>query len=196
MQKPTRKFLIVLSWVAVAVVLIQMVGTFLKVRKAHQPMLGGLKTISTNDTLQVKMQKFAEEAVNIAHRYDVQMDFSVESLEKIDQQLDLLSASYRAGKVKEADMGAGCLIWGAYVGEVIRKHHGGGEWSEGPDGTGHGTYPLIVRNETLYPCRWCVERVQNGNSVSVWKQYQVFAFADAMRKADPVARPRSPTNSQ
>ena len=159
-------------------------------------MPGGLKTLLPTDPLQIKMQKLAEEAVIVAHRHGVLMDFSAQSLEKVDPQLDAISASYRAAKVIEADMGARCLIWGAYVGEVIRKHHGGGEWSDGPDGTGHGTYPLTVRHETLYPCRWCVERVQSGSSVSIWKEYQAFAFADLMRRGDPVARPMSPTNSK
>ena len=67
---------------------------------------------------------------------------------------------------------------------MIRRHHGGGEWSEGADGTGHGTYPLAVSDKVLYPCRWCVERVQSGASESVWKQYQTFALAEAVQKID------------
>jgi hypothetical protein len=141
------------------------------------------------------MQKLAEEAVITAFRHKVKCDFSVESLEKVDQLIDLLSKSHRSGGIDEADMLAECLFWGAYIGEVIRKHHNGGEWSEGLDGTGHATYPLAVAGKTLYPCRWCVERVRNGVSESVWKNYQAFALEEALKNIDFKINTNKPAGS-
>jgi hypothetical protein len=66
MQGGKRSTLVILAWIGVGLVVVQLVSTFLRVRSEQKSMPGGIKTISLTDSLQVKMQKLAEEAVVIA----------------------------------------------------------------------------------------------------------------------------------
>jgi hypothetical protein len=148
--------------------------------------------VGPNSPLEQRMQKFAEDAALSGRAQGVEFDYSIESLTNVDLALDALARVKSANKIDDTRFGAWCLFWGAYVGEVIRKHHGGGEWSEGADGTGHGTYPLAVGDKILYPSQWCVERVQGGAPEGVWKEYQLFALTEAVRKIDFKESAKSP----
>ena len=81
-----------------------------------------------------RMQEIAQDAVRFARQYmDADLDFSPESLEVVEAQLDSIARSLPKGFVRRllrgpsgfADVLRPTFLWGSYVGEVIRRHWGG-----------------------------------------------------------------------
>jgi hypothetical protein len=190
-----RKEVIAMAWTLVALALLRWGWQFFEFKSRHKPPQRLFENVGPDSPVELKMQKFAEDAALSARMSGVSFDYSVSSLTNVDLALDALARVRAANKIGSTDFEAWCLFWGAYVGEVIRRHHGGGKWAEGEDGTGHGTYPLTVADKMLYPCRWCVERIQSGAPEGVWKNYQVFALEEAVRGINLSKNTNSPAGS-
>jgi hypothetical protein len=69
------------------------------------------------------------------------------------------------------------LLFGSYIGEVIRKCYPQATWTSGsltPDALSPA---LVVGDITLYPLSWCYKRLYNGPSDSVVDKYMAFRQA-------------------
>ncbi len=132
---------------------------------------------------------FAEAAVEMARAMKIELDYSEQSLERVEQILsqlhdearDLRIAESANRAINETSTGGGpnatqmddmCKLWGSYFGEVVRRRWGG-EWSiETYPGAAFATLALTVTAGTLYPSMKVFRRLTQGESESVWNFYQ------------------------
>ncbi len=118
------------------------------------------------------MAQFATIAVLRVHRETgIELDYSVESLRVIDDQLAALAA--RGGDVDPSlDLGMGVLAYAAYIGEVLRIHH---QWTwalEGSAGNAAG-HCLKRGGVTIFPMSWCLKRMAHGESDAIWSKARI-----------------------
>src|SRR5581483_3227663 len=87
---------------------------------------GGISSMRPSDDLQVKMQKTAEEAVNLSwNSFHIRLSYSDPSIQDVDRLLEKINSLYRSGYYKESNLKFFSMIYGAYVGEVIKRDKNG-----------------------------------------------------------------------
>lgn len=125
------------------------------------------------------MQAYAEDAVDLAERnFRQQLDFTAGSLEKVESMLQQLHATIPSGFLQrlfkkapsEEQVVTMSKIFGAYLGETIRKLHRG-SW-ELFDINGADTVSLQVGDITIFPIARVYKRIRNGSEENVHHYYQ------------------------
>ena len=132
---------------------------------------------------------FAEAAVEMARAMKIDLDYSEQSLERVEQILARLHDEARDWRIAESanravsetpdgggpnasQMDDMCKLWGSYFGEVVRRRWGG-EWSiETYPGAAFATLALTVTAGTLYPSMKVFRRLTEGDSDNVWRFYE------------------------
>jgi hypothetical protein len=134
----------------------------------------GVEGISAKDLLSVKMERMAEQAAMDAwSRYHIHVYIDVQSLQDFERYLDLVSQSSQFQNYSPKDKQAEAIIDGAFVGEAIRRTHGG-FWMEKPDIPDAGLFPLNTDGKINYPITWCLKRLVNGSEENIYKKYVFF----------------------
>lgn len=110
-------------------------------------------------TLDDQMQADALEAQKFSRKHLVlELDFSPGSVAELEQQADTVEYAVRGGKSDEnIDMLA--RIWGAYIGEALRKKCGGA-WTSDES----GRIGLKGENSTAYPQDAVRSRLTDGGT--------------------------------
>jgi len=132
-------------------------------------------------TLADDMKFLAEQAVGLARdQHGISLDYSEDSLEQVET---ILAAIYDAipkgafAKVfkrrpSEAEIQQMAVVWGAYVGEVIRRRWGG-EWTLETPVHPEPVLTLRVIENNIFPPARVYKRLTNGPEDNVWHYYQV-----------------------
>ncbi len=123
--------------------------------------------------LNERIEEQVQEAVKITDAYFfTDLDFSPESLEKIEELFEDVNSSWPYGENPES-ISKFSNLWGCYLGEVFRRHHGG-EWSIWEDSSGK-TLALSSTNTdmTIFPLDKVHKRFVNGPEDSIWAYYRV-----------------------
>jgi hypothetical protein len=118
--------------------------------------------------VQQEVAALAADAVRMAKSEGVVLDYSVESVARVEV---LLAKVYDTGSLSEdqaIDVGR---RYGAYVGEVLRRKWGG-RWEQNHPHVGPNTYPLHLPETDAFPMAWCVKRLMNGPEDNVWNKVQ------------------------
>jgi hypothetical protein len=114
-----------------------------------------------------------KEAVSIAKdAHGVVLDFSPQSVEKVEMILGKLHAEYTKRGTSEGQRGL-ALAFGVYIGEVIRRQAGEGRWERDHPQMGEGAMPLYWKGHTSFPVAWCLKRLANGEEDNVWVKYRL-----------------------
>lgn len=109
-------------------------------------------------TIASVMQANAEEAVKYARqRFRSELDYTPQSLERVDKIIDVLHVDLPKGilaktvrrAATDAEVWSMAKMWGAYVGETLRRRWGG-QWKTTPSPDGHAD---VVLNLPLGRCR-------------------------------------------
>ncbi len=114
-----------------------------------------------DETIQTKMSALANEAV-IQNGKD-RLDYEPDSIKVIESILADLWDSVHWNSLPENEIIEKAEIYGAYIGEVIRRQHGG-HWAQ----DGNGFYSIISNNplgeDTVEstPKDWCYDRMVHG----------------------------------
>lgn len=126
-----------------------------------------------------ELTKLNEDAKRVAdhcaqefrHGYQIDMDYSPESLKKVDDLIDQLLVLPEAKQILTTEFG---LLVGSYVGEIIRRRFGG-RWIN----TTLGERPVTAlawvgkdKNVILYPMVKVEKRANNGREDSLYFYYQ------------------------
>jgi hypothetical protein len=134
-----------------------------------QILVNGTGNSTQNTSLDVtqKMQELASQAVQIAHdEYGVTLDFSAGSLTSLYKLLDRAYALYAAQSTPGQNPTRTILVWGAYLGEMIRLGSNG-SWVENPAATENRQYSINTPTGNIFPmelvCLWVVEGKKNRN---------------------------------
>ena len=150
--------------------LVAVIGTalFLVVYGNAQEGPGTLK--STGDFI----QGLTSQAVNNAERENhIHLDYSVESIKTVDKILGRVHEAYvkNPNSVSVSNLAS---VYGAYVGEVIRRTESSARWKRDDKPGGEDSY-LLVWGQTLhaYPMLWCQARIMSGDRGSIWRAYSV-----------------------
>lgn len=119
------------------------------------------------------MKKQADYAVDLAQeRFDITLDYSPESVEQVEQIQAQIREKYEQ-KPADADISfQAYFIWGAYIGEVIKKLKGGA-WHEDPE-THRITLQYMDQDEQkiIEPTFWCYLRVSKARPEdNVWYRF-------------------------
>jgi len=134
----------------------------------------GLQGVSSNDLVSVKMERMAEQAAMDAWtRYRIHVRIDVKSLQAFEHYLDLVSHNPQFQNSSPKDKQAEAIIDGAFVGEAIRRTHGG-VWMEKSDIPDGGLFPLNTDGRINHPITWCLKRLVNGPDENIYKKYAFF----------------------
>lgn len=120
-------------------------------------------------TTDAMMVHFAEESAKwVKQDRGVTLDYSPDSIKIIEEELARI---HKTRQPKDGDKGLLGLTlgYGAYVGEVIRRQHGG-SWAADHPEAGLKSYPLTLTSPavTLFPVNWCYKRLVNGENDNVY----------------------------
>src|SRR5689334_20069910 len=108
------------------------------------------------------MQQYAARAVQVARERKLQLDYSEQSLEKVEALLTEFSSS------DSEDPDELSRLWGGYFGEVVRRRFGG-EWAIEKYPAGDFLIiTLNVNGARLYPAMKVHRRLTNGDGENLW----------------------------
>ncbi len=125
------------------------------------------------------MQAYAEQAVAAAREYQIQLDYSEESLQQVENILnrlhDSIPGAARGAATSPApsdtDTEDLCKVWGGYLGEVVRRRWGG-EWVlETYPGGNFLTVALSAPGGKVFPSLKIYRRLSQGAAENVWSFY-------------------------
>jgi len=115
----------------------------------------------------------SDQAIAEAQQFDAMpLDYSVDSLKKVDTILGRVRELYVKDPSSVRIRGIS-LEYGAYVGEVIRRHEPGAYWTQDSPIAGAKSYPLHWKDKETFPLAWCSKRIVNGDEDSIWLKYTV-----------------------
>jgi hypothetical protein len=136
--------------------------------------------LDSEAALQEKMRACAEWAVEYARSvFEIELDYSEASLQQLEQMLSVLYKDRSRGWLArwlrpgptEEEVRQVALLLGAYIGEVIRRRHGG-QWAIRKR-LGQQLMPLITHGVSTDPLSKAYQRLTYGPEESVWSYYQV-----------------------
>ena len=129
--------------------------------------------------LKEKLSKLAEQVAK--QGFDIQLDYSVESIKQVEHILGVLHKEYKKTRSTEGLQGI-AFEFGAYIVKVIEKHFGSAEWKTNHETFGENSFPLQWRNSTIFPVEWCRKRIFDGSGDDVWIKFQVYIIAKENNK--------------
>jgi hypothetical protein len=144
----------------------------------------------SHDSIDDMARDFAAAAVEMARSMQIELDYSEQSLQRVEQILARLHDEARDWRIADAatatvsgtgnapagpsasQMGDMCKLWGSYFGEVVRRRWGG-EWSiETYPGAAFATLTLSVTAGKLFPSMKVYRRLTEGEGDNLWTFYQ------------------------
>lgn len=140
------------------------------------------KKPSGGGDLNAEMAALAEEAVKFANKKGVNLDYSKDSVQRVEQILADLHQSRSKGQLPDSDLDMHAHRFGAYIGEVLRRMHGG-HWARDSDVGGPDSFPIHWNGGQTFPIAWCGKRIINGDEDNVWFKFQVFTSEEYRRGA-------------
>jgi hypothetical protein len=112
----------------------------------------------------------ATQAVSMAREvfHDPSLDYSEDSIERVEA---LMGHCARLVTENPEDLEDQAAIWGAYIGEVMRRHlHG--EWTFSVDeASGAITFTLRIEHLALQPIDRVTKRLIGGPAHNLWSYY-------------------------
>jgi len=121
------------------------------------------------------MKLGCKDAIKIAKSNEVDLDFSDESIKKVEKMLGELHREYKKTKDETGLYGI-AVMFGSYIGEVIRKKGLGGTWKRDHPDVGEDSFPFDWNGTTIFPAGWCYKRMVDGKGDDVWFKYQALVM--------------------
>ncbi|MGH2535773.1 MAG: hypothetical protein ACRDHL_00065 [Candidatus Promineifilaceae bacterium] len=129
-----------------------------------------------------RMAQLAERAVAMAEQaFDISLDYSEASVEHVEFILGRLydemprgRLAWLRGRPSPQQLGRMATIWGAYLGEVIRRRWGG-HWAPTSPRLNQALPTLLLASGELYPPAKVYQRLTKGPEDNVSFYYQVLA---------------------
>jgi len=127
------------------------------------------------------MQAYAEDAVRMARQFNVDLDYTEQSLEQVERLLGQLHDELQNGNMADSAaapqldqqrMDEMSRIWGGYLGEVVRRRFGG-EWTIEKYPAGDFLIvTLNVNGAKVFPAMKIHKRLTNGAADNLLAFYQ------------------------
>jgi hypothetical protein len=119
----------------------------------------------TQANLEQTIDMLTLQAVEAARdRYSVTLDFSMNSLVKFNTLVDQARQIYLTTSVSEQGLQRTVDVWGAYLGETMRRNKRG-VWKLDPEQTGDRHVYLTTQNVRLYPFEQVRQKITGQEAV-------------------------------
>lgn len=121
-------------------------------------------------SVQDSMTKFAKQAVAFAKQgFKINLDFSDNSIKDLERILEIFYGSFTPGQEPtEDELQNAAIIWGAYLGETLRRNYGG-EWA-----VENEISVLKIANFKIFPPSKIYKRLTNGPEDNVAFYFDAF----------------------
>jgi hypothetical protein len=125
------------------------------------------------DSFEAMMLTYADEAVRAAAAKGEKLDFSAASLAGVERCLE--ATVDVGGPLSSEDLDYETRLWGAYLGEVVRRRFGG-EWQMSQYPFGAVAVPTLeVKGSNLYPMMKVFRRLTIGPQENLTEFYAMIA---------------------
>lgn len=122
-------------------------------------------------TLEQLIAEACDKAVGRARsRYGIKLDYSLESILDVEKILTDMQRIY-ASTPQLLDEKSISFVFGAYIGETIRRNHPGASWVRESAGS---DFSLEWQHVIHQPAEWCRQRL-TGDRSSIWTRYEAMA---------------------
>ncbi len=109
--------------------------------------------------LEQTLNELTSQAVTVARdRYGVTLDFSMNSVSKLLALVEQAHQAYLASQAKGPGLERTIQVWGAYLGETLRRNKGG-MWKLDPQETGDRRIYLATGSGRIHPFEQIRERI-------------------------------------
>ncbi len=157
-------------WAVLAAILVALwIWRYYKLRTSKR----GLNAKELDDM----MIKLANAGIESAREVDgIALDYSEESVAKVDEILARVASEVTKGKRDQQSANAVSLMFGAYVGETIRRNWAAkARWDTNHPSLGPNTFPLyLTGTNAIFPVGWCHKRLLDAKSDSVALTHELF----------------------
>jgi hypothetical protein len=147
----------------------------------------------TDDLVQRMMESYAQSAVEAARSgFGVELDYSPASVERLEEILAQIQFSARRGWLRrllrlglsDEQLDALCKMFGGYLGEVIRRQHGG-IWAIVESPAGDNVIALQNGDNRIFPPAKVYKRLTQGEGDDVRLYFQVVTSTDLFGASEP-----------
>ncbi|MBL7005127.1 MAG: hypothetical protein ISR69_14005 [Gammaproteobacteria bacterium] len=115
--------------------------------------------------------------IDAKENHGVELDLSTESLEKVNSIIQKLSDS------DDINFQELSMIYGGYIGEVIRKLDKSGFWVKDHPEMGKDLYPVKFSNENYaFPVVWVDKHLSNGDEDNILHKYNSWKYTFELSK--------------
>ncbi len=115
-------------------------------------------------------------ALKLAKYYKIDLDFSVSSIEKVEEILSKISEDYQKTKNEEGIKGM-ALEMAAYTITVIEKNITVGKWERDSKEFGKDAFPYDLGDgNIIFPYAWSLKRIYDGEGDNVWSKFQTLVI--------------------
>ncbi len=127
------------------------------------------------------MPAFAQRAVEAAKRdFQIELDYSEASIRSLEEVAGRMFSQKPSG----AQLEQLCFLYGAYLGEVARRHHGG-DWVIPTDGPYAGVVTLQTKGGSqTSPSAKLYKRLTNGDEDNLDFYYKVLFQREQVKSLD------------
>lgn len=135
----------------------------------------------SNNIVEIKdlkelQKKLTDLALELGRYYKIDLNFTDESVKKVEEILSKISEDYHKTKNEEGINGM-ALELAAYIVTVIEKNIIGGKWERDSKDFGKNTFPYDLGNENIiFPYAWCLKRIHDGESENVWLKFNALVL--------------------
>lgn len=128
---------------------------------------------TTNQEVLKIISEGAKIATEHAKLFKYNLDYSDESIKKVDKILLLLLKEYSNTK-KESELKNFALIFGLYIIEVYERNHGKGYIERKLLASNEDSFPYHRNGNLIFPCIWCLNKINDAKSEDLWSKYNTF----------------------
>ncbi len=133
------------------------------------------------------MALLAAQAVERARSaYGVTLDYSSDSVKDVEKLLATKYELKRSRPITEKELADAADLWGAYIGEVMKRMHAA-HWARDSVAGGKDALPLVFNDtgEESFPCAWVYHRLKNGEEDNVWTKFYFITQPEGLNQYFP-----------
>ena len=132
------------------------------------------KFIENEDVSKIA-EAYALDAIDIAkHNFNVELDGSEKSVQIVEEILETLHNSLEIQKPSQEQIMMMSKIFGSYIGEVYRHHHGAMWGMMECEGQSFPSLRCAFSTVCFWPWGRVENRIIEGDENNVWHYYQTF----------------------
>ncbi|MEL0457612.1 hypothetical protein WJN01_15355 [Flavobacteriaceae bacterium SZ-1-7] len=126
---------------------------------------------TSQELIEIK-NELINHAIEVGKEYDINLDFSDDSIKNVEKILSDLHSEYKKTKNDEGLNGL-AYMFGFYIMDVIEKNHGKGRIERNHPDFGDNVFPFYWNGGTLFPVAWCQKRIFDGDGDNVEIKYRI-----------------------